>query len=373
MTDDNLTRMLRAADPGAPGLVGDLHGAERYLLEEIVSTPPQDPPPVPVPTPARRPVRRRLSLTLGAAAFAVLVAALVVPSWRDTPPDGSGADDTARDRAPSAETSGPTTIEAPIRYASAVVDAARRNPRLLIGEPGWRATNVYGFAEDEGTVVFKKGKRQLEFNWYAADQYDGYLVDRRDVSAPRPFSIDGQDGSEFQYSSHDIAVMLRPSGNTFAEIRTGIGGWRDRAEIVAVLRTIRAASVEDWLAAMPPEIVTPEKTTQVVDELLTGVPLPPGLAREDLDVPGTNDRYQTSVHILDAVVCGWLGALERAESDDDATARRTATRAIVGARDWPLLKPMDAEGAYADIVRQVADEIDAGGSAVTSREHFGCR
>lgn len=355
MNDTDLDRRLSAADPYARHATPDLGGADRALLDEIMADT------------ARRPQRSRRSWRLplaGAlASAAVMAAALLVPAWVGS------TDDPETPAAPPAASE--PTVEAPIRYAAAVVEAAGRQPRLLVGEPGWKVTHVYGFAEDEGTIVFTKGDRELEFVWYRADQYAGYFEDRLDVSAPRPFSIDGQDGSEFRYSTTDIAVMLRPSGGTFSEIRTG-GGWRNRAEIVAVLRTVRAVSVQEWLAAMPPEIVTPDKASQVIDELLAGVPLPPGLDRASLDDLGTNDRYQLSAQVLEPVVCGWVGELRRAEDARDDRARKAAVEALASGRRWPLLAPMDAEGEYADGVRAVADAVRDGVPTLTVREMSGC-
>ena len=359
--DFDLDRLLGSADPYVDTALLDLRGADRVLLEEIVNADLQR-----SPRPQRSPRSWKLPLAGVVATAAVLTAALVVPAWV-----GSGGDPETTPAAPPAS-SEPPVVTTPVAYAAAVVEVARSQPRLLIGDPGWKVAHVYGFRADEGTIVFANGERELDMTWYPADGYDGYYEDRLDVSAPTPFSIDGQEGSEFRYSSRDIAVMLRPSGGTFSEIRTGIGGWKDRAEIVAVLRTIRAVSVEDWLAAMPPEIVTPDKASQVVDELLTGVPVPPGLDRAALDDLGTNDRYQLSAQVLETVVCGWVGELQRAEDTGDAAARRTATDALVGARDWPLLAPMDAGGEYADGVRAVADAVAEGAPTLKIREISGC-
>ncbi|MFD1827290.1 MULTISPECIES: hypothetical protein [Mumia] len=357
--DFDLDRLLGAADPYVDTALLDLHGADRALLEEIVTADPQQ---------SQRSQRsRRLPLAGVVATAAVLTAALVVPAWV-----GSGGDPETTPAAPPSS-SEPPVVTAPVTYAAAVVEVARRQPRLLIGEPGWKAAHVYGFRADEGTIVFANGERELDMTWYPADSYDGYYEDRLDVSEPTPFSIDGQEGSEFRYSSKDIAVMLRPSGGTFSEIRTGIAGWKDRAEIAAVLRTIRAVSVEEWLAAMPPEIVTPDKASKVVGELLTGVPIPPGLDRAALDDLGTNDRYQLSAQVLEPVVCGWVRELQRAEEAGDAPARKVAADALASGRDWPLLAPMDAEGEYADGVRAVADAVAEGVQTIKIREMSGCQ
>lgn len=85
-----------------------------------------------------------------------------------------------------------TRPAAPPVFAPGALQAAEDNPRLLIDEPGWKATHVYGFADEEGTIAFVNGSRQVEMNWYPADQYDHYYQDRLEVSPPEPVQVDGR-------------------------------------------------------------------------------------------------------------------------------------------------------------------------------------
>ena len=147
---------------------------------------------------------------------------------------------------------------AAVVFPPGALQAAEDNPRLLIDEPGWKATHVYGFAEQAGTIAFDNGGRQLEMNWYPADQYDGYYKDRLEVSAPEPVEVDGRPGDVFTYSAGDFAVMLRPRDGAFVELRTGGGGWT-RAEFDRVLGRIAHVDVQTWLAALPAQIVTQER------------------------------------------------------------------------------------------------------------------
>ncbi|WP_262849234.1 hypothetical protein [Mumia quercus] len=367
MNDHQLDRLLGTADPYAAAAFSDLHGADHALFEEIVAEDPGASQPASRPPHRTRSARSwRLPLAGALASAAVLTTALVVPAWVGS--------DGAPDSTPAAPpvTSEPPVVTAPVTYAAAVVEAARRQPRLLIGAAGWTVTDVYGFRADEGTIVFANGERQLEMTWYPDDAYDGYYEDRLDVSEPRPYSLDGRTGSEFRYSSKDLAVMLPPRDGSFVEIRTGTGGWKDRDDIVRVIDTIRGVSVTTWLKAMPPEIVTPARATEVVDELLTGVPLPPRFDRGALADLGTNDRYQLSAQVLERVVCGWTGELQRADEAGDAGASRAAREALASGREWPLLAPMDARGEYADGVRAVAEAAADGLTTLTIRERSGC-
>jgi hypothetical protein len=165
------------------------------------------------------------------------------------------------------------TSTGPVAYSQLVLQAAEQNPRLLIDEPGWTATTVYGFAEKEGTIAWSKGGLELEMNWYPASAYNGYYEDRKDVSAPEAVTVDGQAANRFTYTEHDWAVMLTPKGGTFVELRTG-GNWT-RAEFDRVVSHVVHADVQTWLAALPPEIVTPDKVSSAADKVLADIPLPP--------------------------------------------------------------------------------------------------
>ena len=117
MNDTDLDRRLSAADPYARHSARDLGGADRALLDEIMAHT------------ARRPQRSwRLPLAGALASAAVVAAALLVPAWV-----GSTGDPETPAAPPAASE---PTVDAPIRYAAAVVEAAGRHPRLLVGEPG---------------------------------------------------------------------------------------------------------------------------------------------------------------------------------------------------------------------------------------------
>ena len=83
----------------------------------------------------------------------------------------------------------------------------------------------------------------METYWYPAAGYDGYYQDRLRVSEPEPTTIDGQQSDLFRYSANDFAVMLKPDGVSFAELRVQ-GNWNGKAEILAVLANVMKVDVE---------------------------------------------------------------------------------------------------------------------------------
>ena len=88
----------------------------------------------------------------------------------------------------------------------------------------------------------------------------------------------------------------------------------------------------------------------------------------------TRDRYQLGAKVAGAIVCGWI---ERWLAGD-----REAAKALATSREWPLLRQMDAEGDYPEVVWQYADAINGTGEVpggmkglsveATYKDAFGC-
>jgi hypothetical protein len=354
MTDEHIDRLVRDADPYRPDVVGRLDGAEQTLLEEIMSVPAE-------PRPRRVPARR---LAGAVAAAAVLIAILAFSAVQHRQ---AGNRPAAIPTTPSS--AGPTTGGS-VRYSAVALKAAEENPRLLIDEPGWKATTVYGFTETSGTIAFTEGDRSLEMNWYPGDEYDGYYENRLDVSAPKPATVDGLPGNLFTYSANDFAIMLRPHDGVFVELRTE-GDWT-RAGFDTVVADIKRVDVRTWLDALPPEIVTPGKVQDAADEVLADVPLPPGFDRAALDGLGTNDPYQFGAEVTSRVGCGWIAEYLRAKGAGDTAAAERAAHALQSSHKWKVLQRMVDQGDWAEAFWEVADEVAAGDVPAGYAQSIGC-
>ena len=357
MTDKRADRLVQNADSYDPDAVRDLHGADQALLEEIMSIPP-----IKQLIPKRK--RRVLLSGIGLAAAAALTVAVAAPALLSNHYDGP-------------EVAGPTqgqgvhTDKGQIVYAAATIKAAEKNPRLLIDEPGWKVTHVYGFIKDNGTIEFANGDRSVEMNWYPAAGYDTYYQDRLGVSEPEPMTIDGQQSDLFRYSDKDFAVMLKPDGVSFAELRVQ-GNWNGKSEILAVLAKVKKVDVETWLATMSPEIVTPARASAVTNEITSDMTLPPGFSKAKYANLGTNDRYQFGAQIVGDVICGWLNEWQRANKAGDRATVKQAVEALKGGRDWKILDEMDTRGDYPEGAWQIADQVAVGKDPLHFQEVFGC-
>jgi hypothetical protein len=339
MTDD----LLRDADPYQPEVINHLDGADQALLDDIVS--------------ARRP-SRRLRLAAPIAAAAAVTAVLGVVAFN-------------HQQAPDAPSVAAPSVAAPAAGSGLDLKAAEDNPRLLIEEPGWKATTVYGFAEKTGTIGFTNGDRQLEFDWYPADEYDSYYQDRLGVSAPEPATVDGMAGSRFTYSPADFAVMLKPRDGLFVEMRTGPTGWT-RASFDQTLTHIRQVDAHTFLAAMPAEIVTPDRAASAAEKVLADIPLPPGFNQSALRDLGVNDPYQFGAEVTKVVGCGWIADWKQARQKGDKTEVKRAANAMKSSHHWAVLKQMESEGAWSQSFWEIADSMAAGHLVSGSEESLEC-
>ena len=345
MDDDHLERLVRDADPYRCDLTDDLRGAEQELLEEIMSAP--------IPFEKRR--RLLMPLATAAAVVAVLAAGTLVLQNRQD--------------APSVTLPGPSASASAMTYAIAL-RAAEENPRLLIDEPGWAAVSVSGFAEESGDIFFAKGDRTLNMTWYPAAYYQSYYDDRLGVSSPRPAKAGDWAGDIFTYSENDFAIMLKPRDGVFTELRTS-GAWT-RSSFEALLPKVKQVDARTWIAALPPETVTPDRATRTARQILADVPLPPGFdvnAQTDL---GVNDRYQFGAQVISRVGCGWINEGIRADKVDDRAAYKRAVEALSSSHRWQILIWMRDEGDWAEAFWEVADKIADGHSFTRYRDAFDC-
>ncbi|MCM0674389.1 hypothetical protein NCC78_06755 [Micromonospora phytophila] len=359
MTDEHLDRVVRDADPYRPDVIRHLDGAAQNLLEEIMSVPTLDR--VAEPPERRRRARRGVvrSLAGPGVAAAVLAGVLAVSILNVDQPGG-------RQASPATTSEGTRTIS----YSAMALKAAEQNPRLLIDQPGWKATTVHGFAEKIGTIAFSNGGRHLEMNWYPADQYDGYHKDRLQVSKPEAVKVDGRPGDLFRYSASDFAAMLRPRDGSFVELRTG-GVWT-RAEFDQVLADVVQVDARTWLAALPAEIVTPGRVEEQAAKVLADVPLPPGFDTAALNDVGTNDAYQFGVAVTSRVGCGWIAEWLRAKKAGDAAAVQRAGDALRSSHKWKVLHQMNDDGDWPEVFWKTADEVAAGKPPAEYGQALGC-
>lgn len=306
-----------------------LSQARAELLEEIMATPTLDrldpnSPPVRAP--------RRWTTTMVAAAAVIAVAG--VPAYvltRDQPQTASPA-------APSEQTG---------RYA--VLDA-----------PGWDVEHVLDGSE--GEIRFVKDGQSLDIHWRSAGSYESYLEDRERIRAPKvdpgaEVELLGRPARMWPYSATEHTVIGPVVGSHFFEVR---GSGMDEQAYLALLGRLRQVDAAGFAAAMPEEIVTPQRRAGVVEAMLADVPVPAGWTAVGVEIPRFADRYQTGAPLTLAVTCAWIEVYSVGQDDGDQAAVDRATEAMVGSKSWDVLTEMQKTGDWSPMIWDVGDGMAEG-------------
>jgi hypothetical protein len=254
-------------------------------------------------------------------------------------------------------------------FSTAAQRVAADNPRLLVDAPGWKVTHIEEFEATDGEMRFGNGRRELQVNWRPAEQHREYVDDRRDASRPQPVRVLAMKAQLFTYSPGDFTVIAPVQGRVFLELRGGVG---DRAAFLKLLDRLRTVGTETWLAAMPPSVVRPTDEADVAARMLADVPVPAGFDTSTLPSGGTNDYYQYGARVTGQVTCAWIADWREARSHGDRAEVRRAADALSSSHRWKVLKRMDAEGDYPEVVWEIADQVAAGKVPAEYRQGLGC-
>ncbi|MFJ2087074.1 hypothetical protein ACIOBK_31420 [Micromonospora chokoriensis] len=334
---ERVDQLVRDADPGGLGVMGDFGGVKQALLVEIMSE-----------SSSVRLVglsrRFRMSRYAGLVAAAAVLVAVVPASM------------VLRGQSEGGGVSPIVTADAEVVYSPAAMAAAERSPRLLIDRAGWTVAGLYGFAEEHGAVSFRRGGRELEMNWYPAYVYaDRYAGQRVDGPA-RSVRVDGWPADVFQGLSGDFTVLVRPRDNVVVEMKTS-GKW-SRKDLDRVLADVVRVDARTWLAVLPAEMVMPVRERAA--KVLADVPLPPGFDVGALEEIGVSDSYHFGVGVTSRVGCGWIAEWQQARAVGDEAGVRRAADALRSSHGWRVLRDMDKAGDWPEVFWEYADEIAAG-------------
>jgi hypothetical protein len=243
--------------------------------------------------------------------------------------------------------SGPGTSSG---YAEAAVKVAEANPRLLITAPGWRVEQARSFRPTDGQLELGDGTHQVHLSWGPAayrhqdlaagpegrtvKTWTETIADRKAVVSEQRLP---QIGDYF-------STVFPAEGGIFVELG---GAFAKRSEWEALMASVRAVGVDEWLAAMPGEILRPGAFTAEITRLLHGVPVPPGFdAHAVLRPIQLTNRFQAGKKLTQAVTCEWVRRWDGARAGGDSAAAQEAATAMAGAKGWPVLLRMAHEKGY---------------------------
>lgn len=314
------------------------------LLEEIMSLTTENAPATDAPTSAGR---RRLLPVLGAvAAAAVIAAALVVPRLLDDEPRSVVTD---------------PPFAAPAAGNLAVLDV-----------PGWRLRSAT-VQPAYGSLAYERGAQEVEIRWKQRDLYAQYVADRSRIGAPQvdpgqPLVVLNRKARLWAYAPTDHTVIREPDGEVFLEVRGSGMTLAAYRTLLGELTQIAGRDLDDHL---PARFVTGAERDDAIGRALTGVPLPAGLDADDIESTEA-DPYQLGAEVAAAVVCAWIERFAQARADGDAGAAQQAQAALATSRGWPVLRAMDKEGDYPEVVWEISDEVGRGRVPDEYEQGLGC-
>jgi hypothetical protein len=245
-------------------------------------------------------------------------------------------------------------------FAAAALRAAEGAPRLLVGGAGWSVARVDEWNAATGEMSFTREGRSLALSWSPAAVNNGVKVGAaKDGGRPEAVtSVLGAPAEVYRYAGTDEYTAAWRDGDAVVQARGSAASARGFVEL---LHRIERVNAERWLGALPASAVTPADHRVAVDEMLRGVPLPPGLDVAALRSGGTTrDRYQLGAQVVGAVGCGWIERWVAARAAGDADGARAAVAALATSRQWPVVREMAREGAYPSVLGELTDAIRTG-------------
>jgi hypothetical protein len=244
---------------------------------------------------------------------------------------------------------------------------------IVLDAPGWKVDSL-----GSDGLRFRKGDADLEVTSYDADSYDSYVVDREHIVEPpapgEPIEVLGRPAQMWAYSADDHTAIREVEGGHWMEFRAqGL----DEQAYLALLGRLRLATEAEFDASLPEDFVAagerlPE-ALQVVGAItrVSGADFPQG-APSTLGSGEAEDRYQFGAEVAGAYACAWLEEFENAKTHGQAARAAEAARVLGTSRQWPILKEMNADGDYPEVLWQYADEVAAGEVPEGYREGLGC-
>ena len=231
---------------------------------------------------------------------------------------------------------------------------------------------------DGDGIRFRNGDAELEITSYDAKQYDSYVTDRKHIVDPpapgEPIEVLGRPAQMWAYSAYDHTAIREVQDGHWMEFRAA---GLDRAAYLALLGQLRLTSDAEFNASLPEDYVAEGERAEAAEQLLGEIRGVSGAGYPRGETPSfaegdAKDYYQFGAEVAGSYACAWLEQFENAKTHDQAGLASEAARVLGTSREWPILKKMNADGGYSEVVWQLADEAVAGKVPDWYREGLGC-
>ncbi len=153
-------------------------------------------------------------------------------------------------------------------------------------------------------------------------------------------------------------IALWSEGGDVYELRAAVPDLKAFEERLGWLTRV---DPQTWLDAMPAKVVAPAEYDATVREVLKGIPTPKSFSPSRVpDEELVTDRYQVGAQTTGTVACLWLRQWGAARRSGEAAAEQEADKSMATSRHWPILREMTKEGAYSEVVWEIAEWMPKG-------------
>jgi hypothetical protein len=226
-------------------------------------------------------------------------------------------------------------------YAAEVMAAADLATRLMVDDPAWRITYV---DETAGDLEFRSGRGRISVSVYRLSEFDGFVEDRREVGKLEPSRLFGRPAVTVVEDGRPQEIFGR------LDDKRMVGVSFAAADHDVVLTKLRVVPSRQWLDALPDSVFSGDRRTLAIEEMLDGLPLPPGYDPGPLKRQGLiSDRYGLGARVVQDVGCRWFDRWFDAQERGDAAGADQASRTLRTSGDWPVMREMEADGDYPGI------------------------
>lgn len=254
-------------------------------------------------------------------------------------------------------------------FAAVLVRYAENSPLVMLQMPGWHTSDAIEDSPQEGELHYlpdgspQPGYRQeTELHWRTGP-LSGWVNDR---AASSDFStvasVLGTQAKVFRYrggsATASTFTALWVYQGRVLEYRATVP---DLATFEQMLNAIHQVDETTWLSALPSSVITAAEHPATVSAMLAGVPLPPGFDVSRIRPGGlAQNRYQVGATVAGTVACDWIKRWMEGRQSGNAGEVSEAVAAMATSPHWPVLRSMESQGAYPQVLEEYASEMGSG-------------
>jgi hypothetical protein len=272
---------------------------------------------------------------------------------------------------------GPDGAPAPA-FAASLIRFANASPEVLLQLPGWHVTYVEQEPDGFGEMHFVRGASNAQGNPVGTSGSDEAAMSGRVASVTwAPETPDTQQETRGRMDASTGLGVIAKQFVTEGQSRDWLDlsaffiyrhrVFRFRATVPNTdafrteLKALHTVDATTWLEAMPPSVIKSANTGVAVEQILKGIPLPPGFGATKIAGGRlTQNRYDLAANVTGTVACMWIADWAHARATGNKAAVTNAINAMATAPRWPVFRWMRREGAWPQVLTGYAKALPRG-------------